>query len=281
MDQSQQKKYNDKDNSDSESSQRDGSSLRHPDHTESSSRSGDLSAPHWLQHQTSWQPHEFAADDHDGMPATTDPVGSDAPAATASGAENTDSHAWTNGILQDVDFTTSADKPQDRVVSADRPEAPATAAVTIEERDAQTDAAPASAVPTAATFPHSMTEVVTDRDESWPGLVDAVVRPAPDGSLDFAATLDAVRRVSETLHSAEQRSADLQAGIQALTDRARRELSLSEERVRALTARAEAAEERANQADDRLAQVVELIQREFAAATSAQAEDARPAVQAA
>jgi DNA repair exonuclease SbcCD ATPase subunit len=92
-----------------------------------------------------------------------------------------------------------------------------------------------------------------------------------ESNVDFSAAMDNVRRVSEALRAAEQRSNDLQAGLQALTERARREIGGAEERVRAANERADAAEERARQAEERLAQMMDLIQREFAAALGGQA----------
>jgi hypothetical protein len=89
-------------------------------------------------------------------------------------------------------------------------------------------------------------------------------------NVDFSAAMDSVRRVSEALRSAEQRSNDLHAGLQALTERARREIGSAEERVRAANERADAAEERARLSEERLAQMLELIQREFASALSHQ-----------
>jgi signal transduction histidine kinase len=99
--------------------------------------------------------------------------------------------------------------------------------------------------------------------------------PATSHAADFAATLDSVRRVSESLRAAEQRSNDLQAGLQALTERARREINAAEERARFANERADAADERARQAEERLAQVMELIQREFASAVNSHAQPAR------
>jgi hypothetical protein len=85
-----------------------------------------------------------------------------------------------------------------------------------------------------------------------------------ESALDFAATMEGVRRVAESLRAAEQRASDLQAGLQSLTERARREIGAAEERVRAADERTQAAEERARAAEERLAQMMELIQREFA-----------------
>lgn len=87
-----------------------------------------------------------------------------------------------------------------------------------------------------------------------------------ESNVDFSAAMDNVRRVSEALRAAEQRSNDLQAGLQALTERARREIGSAEERVRAANERADAAEERARVAEERLATMMELIQREFSSA---------------
>jgi signal transduction histidine kinase len=89
-----------------------------------------------------------------------------------------------------------------------------------------------------------------------------------ESNVDFTAAMDNVRRVSEALRAAEQRSLDLQAGLQALTERARREIGSAEDRVRAANERADAAEERARVAEERLAEMMELIQREFASALS-------------
>jgi signal transduction histidine kinase len=104
---------------------------------------------------------------------------------------------------------------------------------------------------------------------------DAVEAPVSSHAADFAATLDSVRRVSENLRAAEQRSNDLQAGLQALTERARREINAAEERARVANERADAADERARQSEERLAQVMELIQREFASAVTSHAQPAR------
>jgi predicted nucleic acid-binding Zn-ribbon protein len=136
----------------------------------------------------------------------------------------------------------------------------------------------ASAVAPRAERPslHSLARVI---QSSLADGAAAKAQPAPapraetpaTHSADFASTIDSVRRVSEALRAAEQRSNDLQAGLQALTDRARREITAADERVRVANERADVAEERARQAEERLAQVMELIQREFAALTPAQA----------
>lgn len=81
---------------------------------------------------------------------------------------------------------------------------------------------------------------------------------------DFAATMESVRRVSETLRAAEQRSLDLQAALEAFSDRARFEISAAEERARTADERADVADEHARESEERLSQLMELIQREFA-----------------
>lgn len=135
-----------------------------------------------------------------------------------------------------------------------------------EQHDADTAAAQRPERPSlhslARVIQSSLAEGANARPQSAPGASTGA--PASH-SADFAATMDSVRRVSESLRAAEQRSNDLQAGLQALTDRARREINAADERVRVANERADAAEERARQAEERLAQVMELIQREFAA----------------
>jgi hypothetical protein len=81
---------------------------------------------------------------------------------------------------------------------------------------------------------------------------------------DFAGTMESVRRVSETLRAAQQRSNELQAMLQAVTDRAERAISAAEERAQTANERADAAEERARQSEERLSQIMDLIQYEFA-----------------
>jgi vacuolar-type H+-ATPase subunit I/STV1 len=86
-----------------------------------------------------------------------------------------------------------------------------------------------------------------------------------------------VREVADYLRVADERISDLEAGLQAITERARRDLKAAQERaeqaetrVSAETARADAAERRAREAEEQLSKIMTVIEEELVAGRAAQ-----------
>ena len=83
--------------------------------------------------------------------------------------------------------------------------------------------------------------------------------------------IDRVRGVAADLRASDERIADLEAGLEAIRDRARRDLRAAQERaeqaetrVAVEAARADAAELRAREAEERLGEIMAVIQQELA-----------------
>jgi hypothetical protein len=84
--------------------------------------------------------------------------------------------------------------------------------------------------------------------------------------------IEHVREIADHLRASEQRISDLEAGLQATRERAEKELRAAvnhaekvEARVAVEAARADAAERRAEEAEDRLSEIIVVIQEELAA----------------
>lgn len=78
---------------------------------------------------------------------------------------------------------------------------------------------------------------------------------------DLAAALDLVHQAAESIRVTENRAQDMEARTRALADRATEELRLAESRIQAAEARARAFEERALQAEARAQEAEEWLKR--------------------
>jgi hypothetical protein len=88
--------------------------------------------------------------------------------------------------------------------------------------------------------------------------------------------IDQLREVASYLRASDGRIADLESGLDAIRERARRNVRAAQERseqaearVSAEAARADAAEVRAREAEERLGQIMAVIEQEFAAGRAA------------
>jgi hypothetical protein len=96
--------------------------------------------------------------------------------------------------------------------------------------------------------------------------------PRADREQESFQSIERVREFADRLRVSEQRITDLEAGLQAERDRAQRELRAAAERAEqaqarlaAEASRADAAERTAREAEDRLNEILSVIQEEFAA----------------
>jgi chromosome segregation ATPase len=87
--------------------------------------------------------------------------------------------------------------------------------------------------------------------------------------------IERVREIADHLRASDQRVGDLEAGLQAMKERAQRELKSAAQEVEqanartaAEMARADAAERRAEEAEDRLSEIMIVIQEELASGRS-------------
>jgi chromosome segregation ATPase len=89
-------------------------------------------------------------------------------------------------------------------------------------------------------------------------------------------SIDRIREVADYLRASDERIGDLQAGLEAIRERARREIRAAQERseqaearVSAEAARADAAEARAREAEERLGEIMVVIEQELRAGRAA------------
>ena len=100
----------------------------------------------------------------------------------------------------------------------------------------------------------------------------SVAREEPDRSKaerdkEACDAIERVREIADHLRASDQRISELQTGLQATSERAQRvaeELEQAKARSAADMARADAAERRAEEAEDRLNEMMIVIQEELA-----------------
>jgi hypothetical protein len=99
-------------------------------------------------------------------------------------------------------------------------------------------------------------------------------RDRSNAGLDHEAfrAIERVREIADHLRAADQRIADLEAGLHATRERAQRELRAavedaekSQAHLAAVAARADAAERRALEAEERLNEILAVIEEELSA----------------
>jgi hypothetical protein len=101
-------------------------------------------------------------------------------------------------------------------------------------------------------------------------------RSPAEGEQRASDAIDRVRGVADYLRTSDERIGDLQAGLEAIRERARREIRAAQERseqaearVAAEAARADAAEARAREAEERLHEIMAVIEQELRAGRAA------------
>jgi small-conductance mechanosensitive channel len=87
---------------------------------------------------------------------------------------------------------------------------------------------------------------------------------------EFGSVLRKIRSAADALRASELRVSDLKAGLEALSERATRELAAAGARIKELegmaaaeAARADAAEQKRQEAEERLAEFVDVLAEEF------------------
>ena len=126
-----------------------------------------------------------------------------------------------------------------------------------------------------------MADLTRNSDEHEPRLVAlrSAIRGAKENEAESVAAreqrtsdaIERVRAVAADLRASDERIADLEAGLEAIRDRARRDLRAAQERaeqaearITVEAARADAAELRAREAEERLGEIMAVIQQELA-----------------
>ena len=105
---------------------------------------------------------------------------------------------------------------------------------------------------------------------------DDLERSPAEREQQTSNAIDRVREVADYLRASDERIGDLQAGLEAIRERARREIRAAQERsqqaearVSTEAARADAAEARARDAEERLAEIMSVIEQELRAGRAA------------
>ena len=87
---------------------------------------------------------------------------------------------------------------------------------------------------------------------------------------EFGSVLRKIRGAGDALRASELRVSDLKAGLEALSERATRELAAASARIKELeatvaseAARADSAEQKQQEAEERLAEFVDVLAEEF------------------